>query len=241
MTPLPLSAYLFKSVSLPGSPPQDPLYEYYVDPRSGKQKKKRRPLPPGLTPKQAKLLKKLKRRAHYLDKGFYLCGFRFGWTFFIGIIPGAGDIADAILNYTLIVKPTRNELQEAPDWLVRKMLINNAISAGVGLVPLVGDVALAAWRANSRNANLVEDFLRVKGEENMALGLPNLTPRLAPGAADSKPPAPSSANQVTTASQVQQQSAQGPPSTSSTTLPSETQPLTNQAPPGKPRFWQKSK
>ncbi|KAN0065314.1 hypothetical protein ACQY0O_001150 [Thecaphora frezii] len=191
--------------------PEDPLYEFYTAP-NGKQKRRKRALPPGLTKKQAKTLQKIKRRAHYLDKGFYICGFRFGWTFFIGLVPGLGDITDAILNYTLVVKPAKNEIEGIPDWLVRQMLFNNAVSAGIGLVPIVGDIALAAWRANSRNAKLVEEceytlpspddgppqprngrrqpdaaasprpvspnsVLRVQGEENMAKGLPNLTPR----------------------------------------------------------------
>lgn len=156
--------------------PEDPLYEFYTG-NDGKKKRRKRALPPGLTRKQAKLLKKIKKRAHYLDKGFYVCGLRFGWTFFIGLVPGLGDITDAILNYTLVVKPVRRELDEAPDWLVKQMLFNNAVSAGIGLVPLVGDVALAAWRANSRNAKLLEELLRVRGEENIANGLPDLTPR----------------------------------------------------------------
>lgn len=37
---------------------------------------------------------------------------------------------------------------------------------------------LAAWKANSRNAKLLEEFFRIKGEENMANGLPNLTPHV---------------------------------------------------------------
>lgn len=43
-----------------------------------------RELPPGLSTRDAKILKSVKRRAHYLDKGFKLCGMRFGWTFIIG-------------------------------------------------------------------------------------------------------------------------------------------------------------
>ena len=43
--------------------------------------------------------------------------------------------------------------------------MNNAFSAGVGLVPLVGDVAVAAFGTNSRNAALLEEFLRIRGEE----------------------------------------------------------------------------
>lgn len=121
------------------------------------------------------MLRKIQRRAHYLDKGFYVCGIRFGWTFLIGLIPGAGDIVDATLNYTLVLRPSKHDL-DLPDWLVRKMVFNNVVSAGVGLIPIAGDIVLAMWKANSRNAKLVEEFLRVKGEENMANGMPNLTP-----------------------------------------------------------------
>lgn len=47
------------------------------------------------------------RRAHYLDKGFRICGVRFGWTFLIGLIPLAGDVTDAYLNYTLVIKKAK--------------------------------------------------------------------------------------------------------------------------------------
>ncbi|SPO32269.1 uncharacterized protein UTRI_02826 [Ustilago trichophora] len=156
--------------------PEDPLYEFYTAP-NGKQKRRKRALPPGLTRKQAKLLKKIKKRAHYLDKGFSICGLRFGWTFFIGIVPGLGDIVNAILNHTLVVNPVKKELDDKPDWLIKQMMFNNAVSTGVGFVPLVGDVVMAAWRTNSRNAKLLEELLRLRGEENMANGLPDLTPR----------------------------------------------------------------
>ncbi len=49
------------------------------------------------------------------------------------------------------------------------MLFNNAVSAGVGLVPIAGDIILAAWKANSRNAALLEEFLRIRGEELLKL------------------------------------------------------------------------
>ena len=45
------------------------------------------------------------------------------------------------------------------------MLFNSAVSAGVGLVPIVGDVCAATFKANSRNAALLEEFLRIRGEE----------------------------------------------------------------------------
>ncbi|CEL55840.1 hypothetical protein RSOLAG1IB_01852 [Rhizoctonia solani AG-1 IB] len=142
--------------------PSDPLYEEYTD-ESGKKKRRKRQLPPGLSKRDAAILRKVNKRAHYLDKGFSVCGIRFGWTFIIGIIPGAGDVANVILNYSLVVRKAKQA--EIPDWLLRKMLANNAVSAGVGLVPIAGDVAVAAFKTNSRNAALLGEFLRIRGEE----------------------------------------------------------------------------
>ena len=72
---------------------------------------------------------------------------RFGWTFiigmlvlhligsrsltrFTGLIPVVGDLTDASLNYFLVVRKCRQA--ELPAWLVRKMLLNNAVSAACG-------------------------------------------------------------------------------------------------------------
>ncbi|KAI0649144.1 hypothetical protein C8Q79DRAFT_949039 [Trametes meyenii] len=142
--------------------PADPMYETYVD-KKGRQRRRRRETPPGLSTRDAKILKSVQRRAHYLDKGFSLCGLRFGWTFIIGIIPGAGDAADAALNYFLVVRKAKQA--EIPGWLLRRMLLNNTVSALVGFIPFAGDVVLAVYKANSRNAALLEEFLRIRGEE----------------------------------------------------------------------------
>lgn len=45
------------------------------------------------------------------------------------------------------------------------MIMNNAVGIGVGYLPIVGDIILAMYKANSRNAMLLEEFLRVRGEE----------------------------------------------------------------------------
>jgi hypothetical protein len=45
------------------------------------------------------------------------------------------------------------------------MLLNNIISAGLGVVPFIGDVILAIYKANSRNAALLEEFLRIRGDD----------------------------------------------------------------------------
>ncbi|WVQ70778.1 hypothetical protein IAR50_000300 [Cryptococcus sp. DSM 104548] len=145
--------------------PDDPLYTVTVDAK-GKQKRVVRDLPKGLSKRDQRALRKIRKRAHYLDKGMNLCGFRVGYTFIIGIVPGLGDAVDASLNYFLVVKPAKK--LDIPDSLVHKMLFNNAISAGLGLVPVAGDIFLAAWKANSRNALLLEEYLTIRGQEYLA-------------------------------------------------------------------------
>ena len=36
------------------------------------------------------------------------------------------------------------------------MMFNNSVSIGLGLIPVVGDIGLAAWTTNWRNAELLE-------------------------------------------------------------------------------------
>ncbi|GAA6048732.1 hypothetical protein JCM3770_003933 [Rhodotorula araucariae] len=141
---------------LAGAEPADPHYEQYVDPK-GRQRKRKRAMPAGLSKRDERILRSVRRRAHYLDKGFSLCGFRFGWTAILGLIPGAGDIAQFLLGYSLVLRKCREA--ELPATLTQRMMFNQLVGLGIGLIPLVGDLALAVFKANSRNAALLEDFL----------------------------------------------------------------------------------
>lgn len=69
-------------------------------------------------------------------------------------------------------------MDSIPDWLVRKMMVNNAVSTGMGFVPLVGDVMLATFKTNSRNAALFEEFLRIRGEEALKVSALQMFPPL---------------------------------------------------------------
>jgi hypothetical protein len=60
--------------------PQDPQYETYTDTTTGKVRRRKRDIPLGLSARDAAILKKVRKRARRLDKGFNLCGFRFGYT-----------------------------------------------------------------------------------------------------------------------------------------------------------------
>ncbi|KAG6867953.1 hypothetical protein C0993_009172 [Termitomyces sp. T159_Od127] len=146
--------------------PEDPLYEFYTD-SQGKKKRRKRATPPGLSARDAEILKSVQRRAHYLDKGFSIFGFQFGWTFFIGLIPFVGDAVNVYLDYRLVVKKARQA--DIPLWLLHRMLFHILVGAGVGFVPAIGDVLVAVYKPNSRNAGLLMEFMRIRGEEYMRL------------------------------------------------------------------------
>ncbi|ORY56819.1 hypothetical protein BCR35DRAFT_296166 [Leucosporidium creatinivorum] len=139
-----------------GLEPADPHYETYVDQR-GRTKSRKRKMPAGLSKRDERILRSVRRRAHYLDKGFTLCGFRFGWTAILGLIPLAGDIASFLLGYFLVLRKCRQA--DLPFSLSQRMAFNQAVSLGIGLVPMVGDLCAAVWKTNSRNAALLEEFL----------------------------------------------------------------------------------
>ncbi|PLW14832.1 hypothetical protein PCANC_18175 [Puccinia coronata f. sp. avenae] len=151
--------------------PRDPLYETSLHPQTGKRKRIQRVLPPGLSKHDEKILKKIRSRAHYLDKGFSICGFRFGWTFLIGFIPVVGDAADAALSYFLVIRPASK--CNLPAVLIQRMLFNQILATSVGLIPIIGDILMAIWKVNSRNAALFEDFITLRAKHAMDASQPN--------------------------------------------------------------------
>jgi hypothetical protein len=49
--------------------------------------------------------------------------------------------------------------------LYNRMVGNQAIATVIGLAPVVGDVGIAMFKTNFRNAALLEEYLRIRGEE----------------------------------------------------------------------------
>ncbi|KAL0930775.1 ph domain-containing protein [Colletotrichum truncatum] len=151
---------------------EDPYFETVPATRldgrpSGKVKKRRKALPPGISPKDGEVLTKVKRRAYRLDMSlFSLCGVRFGWSSVIGLVPAIGDALDAFM--ALMVFKTCNKIDGGlPGSLKTKMLFNIIVDFAIGLVPFVGDIADAAFRCNTKNAILLEDYLREQGKKNL--------------------------------------------------------------------------
>lgn len=105
------------------------------------------------------ILAKVRKRAYMLDCSlFNFLGQRFGWSSVIGIVPFAGDGLDgglAFLNYRTCCKVDGG----LPNDVHFKMLLNIALDFIVGLIPFLGDLLDAAFKANTRNVRELEKHL----------------------------------------------------------------------------------
>jgi len=93
-----------------------------------------------------------------------MCGLQFGISSLIAIIPVIGDFADALLALMVIRTAKQADI---PQTLVMQMFFNVVVDFLIGLVPFVGDLADVAFKANTRNAALLEQHLRERGKENL--------------------------------------------------------------------------
>jgi len=162
---------IFKEYAQDNSSREDPYFETVPETRrdgrpTGKMKKRRKALPPGISEHDGKVLAKVKRRAYRLDMSLCnCCGVRFGWSSVIGLFPLVGDYINAYMASR--VMDSCEEIEGGlPKSLKWKMRIYIAISFGIGFWPLVGDLIDALlWRVNTKIASILEDYLRDKGEK----------------------------------------------------------------------------
>ncbi len=96
--------------------------------------------------------------AYWLDAGIRIPGtsLRFGLDPILGLIPGFGDAAGAILAGWILVEAVRLGASRAT---VIRIAGNVALDAAVGAIPLLGDIFDFGWKANLRNVALLERHL----------------------------------------------------------------------------------
>ena len=78
--------------------------------------------------------------------------FRFGLDPIIGLVPGIGDTASAIISALVLVQAARRGL---PKILLARMSLNILINEIVGIVPGFGDAFSFWFKSNKRNYELL--------------------------------------------------------------------------------------
>jgi hypothetical protein len=95
------------------------------------------------------------RLARLLDSQFRVPGtrLRFGVEPLLGLVPGLGDAAGLVLSSAVIVQAVQLGARGAT---VARMVLNVAIDAVFGSIPLLGSVFDFAFKANTRNVALLQ-------------------------------------------------------------------------------------
>ncbi|NMG55464.1 DUF4112 domain-containing protein [Aromatoleum aromaticum] len=100
---------------------------------------------------------KLRALAWLLDSSIRLPGgFRIGVEALIGLVPFLGDAVGVLLSGYIVREAARLGM---PRSVLLCMIGNVAIEGIVGVVPILGDVFDAAWKANQRNVQLLEQHV----------------------------------------------------------------------------------
>lgn len=96
--------------------------------------------------------------ARALDSAIRIPGTRvsFGLDAIVGLIPGAGDLASALMSGYIVLASAR---MGVPPSVVARMILNLGVDTLVGSVPLLGDLFDVGFRANIRNAALLDRHL----------------------------------------------------------------------------------
>jgi hypothetical protein len=100
-------------------------------------------------------LRRVRALARALDTAVRIPGtsIRFGLDSIVGLVPGAGDVLSSILSGYIVLASARLGV---PPWVVMRMILNLGVDTLVGSVPLAGDLFDVGFRANTRNAALLE-------------------------------------------------------------------------------------
>jgi hypothetical protein len=97
----------------------------------------------------------MRRWARLFDSAFRIPGTQitFGIDPILGLFPGIGDLVSPIFSLFLLWHGARLRV---PKIVLARMVLNAAIDAGVGAIPVIGDLFDFAWKANAWNLALLE-------------------------------------------------------------------------------------
>ena len=95
--------------------------------------------------------------ARWMDYAFVLPGgFRFGFAGIIGLIPGIGDLIDALISAYIVYRAIELGVSRVA---IARMMVNVGIEGVAGAVPLIGDLFDVVFKANRRNYQLLKSHM----------------------------------------------------------------------------------
>ncbi len=102
---------------------------------------------------------RLRFLAWLLDSAIPIPGTRFtiGLDFLVGLVPVIGDLIGVLASSIIVVEANRMGVPRA---ILTRMAFNVAVEGVVGMIPFLGDVFDAGWKANQRNVRLIDQWMR---------------------------------------------------------------------------------
>jgi hypothetical protein len=95
--------------------------------------------------------------ARWFDYAFVLPGgFRFGLAGIIGLMPGIGDLINALVSVYIVHRAMQLGL---PRVTIARMMLNVGIEGIAGSVPFIGDLFDVVFKANRRNYELLKSHM----------------------------------------------------------------------------------
>lgn len=95
--------------------------------------------------------------ARWMDYAFVLPGgFRYGLAGIIGLIPGVGDVVDALFSLYIVMRAVQLGV---PRVTLARMVVNVGIETAAGSIPFVGAMFDTVFKANRRNYQLLRSHL----------------------------------------------------------------------------------
>ena len=103
-------------------------------------------------------LERVRNLSRLLDNAVRIPGtnYRIGLDPLFGLVPVVGDVPTTAASAYVVLEAARLGVARAT---LARMVLNLAIDAVVGAIPLVGDLFDAVWKANARNVALLEASL----------------------------------------------------------------------------------
>ncbi len=98
----------------------------------------------------------IEQLAWLMDSSIGIGRWSIGVDGLLGLVPGLGDVAGALISLTIVMRAVRAGV---PRIAIARMVANIAIDALAGAVPVAGDLFDFAYKANLKNVRIYRQSL----------------------------------------------------------------------------------